>query len=150
MCACRCGIKVHLKDGKVRYIQGNPDHPVNMSFAPKDRPASCSTTPRRVSKPLRRVGDRGSGEFKEIEWDEAIRTAVEWLKLIRESDPKKLAFFTGRDQKQAMGWWATQFGAKLRGAWWFLFRQHGDGRHILHRWFVLGIWRADWERTNIS
>jgi anaerobic selenocysteine-containing dehydrogenase len=23
MCACRCGIKVHLKDGKVRYIEGN-------------------------------------------------------------------------------------------------------------------------------
>ena len=22
MCACRCGIKVHLKDGQVRYIQG--------------------------------------------------------------------------------------------------------------------------------
>jgi anaerobic selenocysteine-containing dehydrogenase len=29
MCACRCGIKVHLKDGRVRYIEGNPDHPVN-------------------------------------------------------------------------------------------------------------------------
>ncbi|MFM7690444.1 MAG: hypothetical protein ACKPAC_13460, partial [Alphaproteobacteria bacterium] len=29
MCACRCGIRVHLKDGRVRYIEGNPDHPVN-------------------------------------------------------------------------------------------------------------------------
>ena len=29
MCACRCGIKVHLKQGELRYIQGNPDHPVN-------------------------------------------------------------------------------------------------------------------------
>ena len=29
MCACRCGIKVHLKDGRVRYIQGNAAHPVN-------------------------------------------------------------------------------------------------------------------------
>ena len=29
MCACRCGIRVHLKDGKVRYIDGNRDHPVN-------------------------------------------------------------------------------------------------------------------------
>jgi anaerobic selenocysteine-containing dehydrogenase len=34
MCACRCGIRVHLKDGKVRYIEGNPDQRV--------RPASCS------------------------------------------------------------------------------------------------------------
>ena len=29
MCACRCGINVHLKDGKVAYIEGNKDHPVN-------------------------------------------------------------------------------------------------------------------------
>ena len=24
MCACRCGIRVHLRDGEVRYIDGNP------------------------------------------------------------------------------------------------------------------------------
>ncbi|MEJ2027897.1 MAG: hypothetical protein P8X52_10800, partial [Limibacillus sp.] len=29
MCACRCGIKVHMKDGRLRYIEGNRDHPVN-------------------------------------------------------------------------------------------------------------------------
>ena len=29
MCACRCGIDVHVKDGKIRYIEGNRDHPVN-------------------------------------------------------------------------------------------------------------------------
>ena len=29
MCACRCGIKVHLKNGDIRYIEGNRDHPVN-------------------------------------------------------------------------------------------------------------------------
>ena len=29
MCACRCGIKVHLKDGGIRYIEGNRAHPVN-------------------------------------------------------------------------------------------------------------------------
>ena len=25
MCACRCGIRVHVRDGQVRYIEGNPD-----------------------------------------------------------------------------------------------------------------------------
>jgi sulfite dehydrogenase (quinone) subunit SoeA len=29
MCACRCGINVHLKRGEVAYIEGNRDHPVN-------------------------------------------------------------------------------------------------------------------------
>ncbi len=113
MCACRCGIKVHLKDGKVRYIQGNPDHPVNKGVLCAKGSAGIMQqySPARLSKPLLRVGERGSGEFKEIEWSEAIQTAVDWLKPVREDDPKKLAFFTGRDQSQALtGWWATQFG----------------------------------------
>jgi anaerobic selenocysteine-containing dehydrogenase len=112
MCACRCGIKVHLKDGKVRYIQGNPDHPVNKGVLCAKGSAGIMQqySPARLSKPLLRVGDRGSGEFKEIEWSEAIQTAIDWLKPIREEDPSKLAFFTGRDQSQALtGWWATQF-----------------------------------------
>ena len=29
MCACRCGIKVTLEDGNIRFIQGNRNHPVN-------------------------------------------------------------------------------------------------------------------------
>ena len=29
MCACRCGLKVWINDGKIRYLQGNADHPVN-------------------------------------------------------------------------------------------------------------------------
>ena len=29
MCACRCGINVHMKEGKVAYIEGNRDHPIN-------------------------------------------------------------------------------------------------------------------------
>ena len=29
MCACRCGIDVHIKNDKVAYIEGNKDHPVN-------------------------------------------------------------------------------------------------------------------------
>ncbi|MCH9671705.1 MAG: molybdopterin oxidoreductase family protein [Gammaproteobacteria bacterium] len=113
MCACRCGIKVHLSDGKVRYIEGNPDHPVNKGVLCAKGSAGIMQhySPARLSKPLLRVGERGSGEFKEIEWDEALELAVSWLDPIRKSDPRKLAFFTGRDQSQALtGWWASQFG----------------------------------------
>ncbi len=40
-----------------------------------------------------------------------MRTATLWLSQVRNEDPKKLAFFTGRDQSQALtGWWAAQFG----------------------------------------
>ncbi len=113
MCACRCGIDVHLRDGKVRYIQGNRDHPINRGVICAKGSAGIMQqySPARLRSPLKRVGPRGSGEFKEISWDEALETAVSWLKPIRETDPKRLAFFTGRDQSQSFtGWWAQQFG----------------------------------------
>ena len=113
MCACRCGIKVHLKDGSVRYIEGNRDHPVNRGVLCAKGSAGIMQhySPARLTRPLRRVGPRGSGEFREISWDEAMATAAEWLGAIRRDDPRKLAFFTGRDQSQALtSWWASQFG----------------------------------------
>ena len=27
MCACRCGIDVHMLDNQIRYIEGNKNHP---------------------------------------------------------------------------------------------------------------------------
>ena len=113
MCACRCGIKVSLRDGKVRYIEGNKDHPVNKGVLCAKGSAGIMQhySPARLRKPLLRTGERGSGEFREIEWEEAMAIATEWLGNIRKTDPKKLAFFTGRDQSQALtGWWAAQFG----------------------------------------
>ena len=113
MCACRCGIKVSLRDGGIRYIEGNRQHPVNHGVLCAKGSAGIMQhySPARLTKPLLRTGPRGSGEFREIEWDEALGTAAGWLGDIRATDPKKLAFFTGRDQSQALtGWWATQFG----------------------------------------
>ncbi len=113
MCACRCGIKVHLKDGRIRYIQGNRDHPVNKGVLCAKGSAGIMQhySPARLRKPLKRIGERGQCDFKEIEWDEALAIATSWLQPIRDSDPRKLAFFTGRDQSQALtGWWASLFG----------------------------------------
>ena len=119
MCACRCGIKVHLDDGKVRYIEGNRNHPVNKGVLCAKGSAGIMQhySPARLTKPLKRVGERGAGEFKEIEWDEAMDIATGWLKNIRETDPRQLAFFTGRDQSQSLtGWWASQFGTPNHAA----------------------------------
>ncbi len=119
MCACRCGIKVHLKDGAIRYIEGNRDHPVNRGVLCAKGSAGLMNhlSPARLAKPLKRVGARGASEFVEIEWDEALAIATEWLGRIRETDPRRLAFFTGRDQSQALtGWWASQFGTPNHAA----------------------------------
>ena len=118
MCACRCGINVHLRKGedgqpKIRYIEGNRDHPINRGVLCAKGSAGIMQhySPARLKKPLLRVGERGKGAFREIEWEEALALASEWLGEVRQRDPKKLAFFTGRDQSQSLtGWWAQQYG----------------------------------------
>ncbi|MCS0496899.1 molybdopterin oxidoreductase family protein [Ancylobacter sp. MQZ15Z-1] len=113
MCACRCGIEVHLRDGQIRYINGNKDHPVNRGVLCGKGSAGIMQhySPGRLRKPLLRTGPRGSGQFREIEWEEALSIAADRLSRIRSTDPKRLAFFTGRDQSQSLtGWWASKFG----------------------------------------
>ena len=113
MCACRCGINVHLKHGKVAYIEGNRDHPVNQGVLCAKGSAGIMqvNAPSRLQAPLKRVGPRGSGKFEEITWDEALSMATNLLEPIRKSNPEKLAFFTGRDQSQSFtSFWAQNFG----------------------------------------
>ena len=113
MCACRCGINVHMKEGKVAYIEGNRDHPVNKGVLCAKGSAGIMqvNAPSRLNAPMKRVGPRGSGEFEEISWDEALQIATDWLEPIRKENPEKLAFFTGRDQSQSFtSFWAQHFG----------------------------------------
>ncbi|HHO69782.1 MAG TPA: formate dehydrogenase, partial [Gammaproteobacteria bacterium] len=115
MCACRCGIRVTLRNGEVRYIQGNPEHPLNQGVICAKGASGIMKqySPARLTRPLlRKAGsERGDNEFEEISWDKAFEILEERLGNIRSTDPKKFALFTGRDQMQALtGLFAKQFG----------------------------------------
>jgi len=153
MCACRCGINVHMKSGHVAYIEGNRAHPVNRGVLCAKGSAGIMQhlSPGRLRAPLKRVGTRGSGEFHEISWEEALQTAVDWLKPLRDTAPEKLAFFTGRDQSQSFtGWWAQAFGTPNYAA-------HGGFCSV--NMAAAGIYtmggafwefgQPDWERTKL-
>ena len=115
MCACRCGIRVHLRDGEVRYIDGNPKHPLNKGVicAKGSSGIMKQYSPGRITQPLRRKAgaERGESAFEPISWDEAFGMLTERLAKLRAEDPKKFALFTGRDQMQALtGMFAKQYG----------------------------------------
>lgn len=115
MCACRCGIRVTLRDGEVKYIEGNPDHPLNEGVICAKGASGIMKqySPARLTKPLRRKknAQRGEASFEEISWEEAYSMMQERLEHLRKTDPKKFALFTGRDQMQALtGLFAKQYG----------------------------------------
>jgi len=115
MCACRCGIRAHLRDGELVYIDGNPEHPLNQGVicAKGSSGIMKQKSPARITQPLlRKTGsNRGDGEFEPISWEKAFEILAQRLSHIRATDPKKFALFTGRDQMQALtGLFARQFG----------------------------------------
>src|SRR5512146_78034 len=98
MCACRCGIRVHLRDGEVRYIEGNPNHPLNEGVlcAKGSSGIMKQYSPARITQPLLRKkgAERGKSEFEVITWDRAFQIMEERLSHLRATDPKKFAIFT--------------------------------------------------------
>ena len=115
MCACRCSIRVLLRNGEVHYIEVNLDHLLNhgVIFAKGSSGIMKQYSPARLIQPLKRKRgtERGACEFVEISWDEAFQTLEERQYHLRTTDPKKFALFTGRDKMQALkGLFARQFG----------------------------------------
>jgi anaerobic selenocysteine-containing dehydrogenase len=153
MCACRCGINVHLKSGKVSYIEGNRAHPVNKGVLCAKGASGIQqvNAPSRLRAPLKRVGPRGSGAFEEISWDEALGIATEWLGPLRDKAPEKLAFFTGRDQSQSLtSFWAQNYGTPnyaAHGGFCSVNMAAGGIYTVGGAFWEFG--QPDWERTKL-
>jgi anaerobic selenocysteine-containing dehydrogenase len=113
MCACRCGIRVFLKDGKVRYIEGNRDHPVNKGVLCGKGAAGIMQhySPARLQAPLLRVGPARLGRLPRDLLGRGLGACDRMAGRCARDRPQKLAFFTGRDQSQSLtGWWAMMYG----------------------------------------
>ncbi len=73
-CHQNCGCLVYVKDGKIIHFEGDLDYPTNsgglccrgnVNLIHLDHEA-------RVNYPLKRKGERGSGEWERITWEQAI------------------------------------------------------------------------------
>ena len=73
-CPDACSWIVTLENGQPVKLQGNPDHPFSRgTLCVKVNPyISYSQHPERLLYPQRRIGPKGSGQFKRISWDEAF------------------------------------------------------------------------------
>ena len=75
-CYDACGILVTVRDGAIRSVRGDPDHPVSRGKLCR----KCSIgyngvyldPQARLTTPLRRVGAKGEGRFAPVSWDAAM------------------------------------------------------------------------------
>ena len=99
-----CVLKVHIRDGKILAVE--PDDTINSGIAREDGHLSeelidkCMITsrpctkgyahirnlydPGRVIYPMKRVGEKGGGNWQRISWDEALDTIADKLKYYKE------------------------------------------------------------------
>jgi len=86
-CPDTCAMLVTVKDGVAIKIQGDPSMPFTDGTLCTKVAHYLERTyaPERVLYPLKRVGPKGSGEFRRIGWDEALDEIAERLKALAAS-----------------------------------------------------------------
>ena len=86
-CSVCCGSLVTVADGHVTNVAPNPQHPHSKgAFCVKGIRGAPGLTygPSRITQPRRRCGPRGSGQWQEISWDEALDEMANRLAEVRQ------------------------------------------------------------------
>ncbi|MEN8040563.1 MAG: molybdopterin-dependent oxidoreductase [Actinomycetota bacterium] len=100
-CESACGLLAYVdKDsGEIRRFEGNPEHPGSRGRNCAKGPATINQVndPERILFPMRRVGDRGSGEWERVSWEEALTDIGSRMgKAIREGRNDEIMYHVGR------------------------------------------------------
>ena len=75
-CEAGCGLLCYFNQetGEIDKIEGNPEHPASRGRNCAKGPATLNQVydPERVMYPMKRVGERGGGEWERVSWDQAL------------------------------------------------------------------------------
>jgi thiosulfate reductase/polysulfide reductase chain A len=84
-CTVRCPIEVEVENGAVRHIWGNPHLLGGRYLCPKGAAQKATyTDTERVQHPMIRDGERGSGKWRKVGWEEALDYVADKLNVIIE------------------------------------------------------------------
>jgi anaerobic selenocysteine-containing dehydrogenase len=91
-CPDTCSFITTVKDGRAMRVQGNPAHAhtAGALCAKVSRYVDRTYHPDRLTRPLRRTGPKGSGQFEPVGWDEALDDIAQRLSAIARRDPQAI------------------------------------------------------------
>ena len=100
-CEAGCGLLAYFdqETGEIAKIEGNPEHPASRGRNCAKGPATINQVydPERIMQPMKRVGERGSGEWEPISWDQALDQIGALLrKAIQEDRHNEIMYHVGR------------------------------------------------------
>lgn len=101
-CPGNCGLLVRKIDNRVVKVEGNPLHPSNRGKICGRGQAGVQLlyNPTRVKAPLLKVGERSSGKWREISWEEALSIVASKLTELRNSGKAHTVVYLGPDSHQ--------------------------------------------------
>jgi anaerobic selenocysteine-containing dehydrogenase len=100
-CSTVCGIQGHVIDGKLVKVSGNPLDPNNgKALCAKGQSGpTINNYADRLLYPLKRVGERGSGKWQRISWDQAYDEIAKRIrKAMDDGKPEEVAIHIGRSR----------------------------------------------------
>ncbi|MCK5005823.1 MAG: molybdopterin-dependent oxidoreductase, partial [Spirochaetales bacterium] len=85
-CGAGCPLLAEVENGRLLRIRDNPLRPPHMRGCVRGYQMTRMVyNPERLSSPLVRSGPRGSGQFREVGWDEALQSVSDRLEQIRDT-----------------------------------------------------------------
>ncbi|MEE9612125.1 MAG: molybdopterin-dependent oxidoreductase, partial [Desulfatiglandales bacterium] len=79
-CGSRCLLYVTVSEGTIKHISTDRRPGPGLKACPRGiAQKEVIYAPDRLARPLKRIGERGSGEFEPISWDEAMETVSKEL-----------------------------------------------------------------------
>lgn len=90
-CLCNCMLQCTVRDGRLAMIQPRPneDHRFQNVCLKGLSEVQNIYGEARIQHPMKRVGERGSGEFEVISWDEAFQTIAENFRAVQDKYGKE-------------------------------------------------------------
>ncbi len=95
MCTVRCPIQVEVENGRINFLQGNPNFKyLDGSICPRGLAGKALVEDsERPQTPMIRKGQRGEGRWRQVSWDEALDYVADKLSgLFEQYGPKTLGF----------------------------------------------------------